>query len=314
MKEMILNMQIVLRLCVVVMLVAVTSPLVAQNSVGDRLFQEGKNLQRRGDCEKAIKKFESAKKCYDSAAKLQQCDDAISECRKPKSKTGPTPPKGDVIDQPDPVVFISLSKELLKIKEGEHTETIHVSTSEKAWTATPLTNEGEDSFVTVKPHPDKKSFDITGEANNSARRRSQDVKVSAGKKEKKILVEQSGKSVELSVEKTVVVFGINGGIKSIEVYSTSDEKEEGNNYRNWRVLSKPNWANVVGEVRKEKSKLRQKAERLFRKRSLAAEDPTFVTSVMKIVASKKPNGSQPRNGEIIIGSGDQLAKIIVQQD
>lgn len=310
MEKVMENIQNALRLWAVLVMVAVAVPLFSQNSAGDKLYNEGKVLQKKGDCERAIAKFKSARDCYDSADKKKQCDDAIKECKKPAPPIPtPVPKPIGVIDAPDNTI-LSVSRERLEMDENSHTETINVQTTEQKWTVTPVFNEGETPFFTVNAHPEEKSFDIICEANNGSRPRSQYLKVSAGKKTKIIEVKQSGKPVELYVETAVVTFGnmpiISKTKKSIKIYSNSDEKVEENNNMNWKVLSKPSWVNVIGERLKEKK----------RKNVSATDENGIVTSIMNIVPLPKPTGpgAPTRSGEIIIVSGNQQATIIVQQD
>ncbi|MBR2016121.1 MAG: BACON domain-containing protein, partial [Prevotella sp.] len=120
----------------------------------------------------------------------------------------------------------------------------------------------------------------------------------------------------LSVEKSVVEFSSNGGNKSVEVYSNSNSIEKDNNNRNWKVVSKPQWINIIGEEFKEKGilgKLEDKVKGLVKKSSTSAEDPSVITSIMKIVVSSKSKNEPSRNGKIVISSDKQQATIIVHQ-
>lgn len=307
--------------CVAWVAACASMPLSAQSvsGPGKSHFEKGLNLQKTKTVEaqnQAISEFKSARNMSVSKEDKDACNKAIANSEKIKreltlSPILPTGPKrsDDYIEKPDNII-LSVSRERLEMDEGSHTETINVKTTEQEWTVTPIANKGEKSFVTVNPHPEQNSFDITCEANSSSQSRSQYVKVMAGTKTKHIFVEQNGKPVELYVENTVVTFGnlpiLNKTKKSIKIYSNSNEKVEENNNMNWKVLSKPSWVNVIGERLKEKK----------RKNVSATDEHGIVTSIMNIVPLPKPTGpgAPTRSGEIIIVSGNQKATIIVQQD
>ena len=211
---------------------------------------------------------------------------------------------------------LELSNEKLQLDCERRIVTVNITTTESQWIITPVTNNDGEAFVSVNQYPEEKRFEIVCSANSSTRQRSQSIEVRAGELKKILIVEQSGKPTILSVERTVVEFSSKGGSKSIEVYSNSDSSEEDNNNRNWRVVSKPKWVSVIGEEFKEKGllgKLGDKAKGLVKKGSASADDPTVVTSVMKIVVASKPKNESSRNGDIVISSGNQQATIIVQQ-
>lgn len=316
-----------LRACAFFLMLGLSTILVAQGSEssGDRLFNQGIELQKKRTEKaqrQAIEKFRSAKKLYDSAANKKKCDDAIvvsnNILKGLTDDTHHSSPAKTTISKPAASRDnLSLSSQKLQIDSESRTVTVTVRTQEPQWTVTPVANEGGESFVTVTPYPDEQRFDITCPENGSTQKRSQYVKVSAGDQMKTVWIEQSGRPTILSMSKNVITFSTMGGSRSVEVYSNSDDIEEDNNNRNWRVYYKPSWISVIGAEKKEDGflrKLASKARKLVEKEASAASDSTVVTSVMKIVASSKPYGSQSRSGEIIIKSGDQQAKIIVQQD
>jgi len=297
--------------------------IVAQNS-GDRLYSQGLELQKKQTVQSqksAIVKFQSAKKLYDSATKKKQCDDAIAVSNNiiktintNKNARGSSQ---NVKTAELKTSVLELSKEKLQLDCERRSVTVNITTTESEWSITPITNDDGEAFISVNQHQERKNFEIVCPANSSTRRRSQSIEVKAGDLKKILVIEQSGKPTILSVEKTVVEFSSKGGSKSIEVYSNSDSREEGNNNRNWKVVSKPDWINVIGEELKEKGffgKLGDKAKGLVKKNSASADDPSVVTSVMKLVVASKGKKEPSRSGEIVISSENQQATIIVQQN
>lgn len=311
----------VLRIFFLWAMLIVVMPIAAQTS-GDKLYSQGLELQKKQTVQSqraAIAKFQSAKKLYDSAAKKKQCDDAIAVSNN-IIKTISTRKK-HVESEPEVTTelktsVLEVSNEKLQIDNEQRTVTVNVSTTETEWSVTSIANDNGEVFLSVYSHPEDKNFDIFCPANTSTRQRSQSVMVKAGDLKKEIVVEQSGKPTILSVENTVIEFSSKGGSKSINIYSNSNTIIKENNNRNWQVVSKPDWVNVVGEEMKEKgflAKLGDKAKELVKKNA-TEDDPSIVTSVMKVVALSKQKNLPSRTGEIVISSENQRATIIVQQD
>ena len=63
---------------------------------------------------------------------------------------------------------------------------------------------------------------------------------------------QKGKPVTLSINKSVLEFGLKGGNKNIELYTNSDSIIADNNNLTWYVESKPDWVETGVEVKKKK--------------------------------------------------------------
>lgn len=298
------------------------SPVIAQTS-GDKLYSQGLELQKKQTIQSqksAISKFQSAKKLYDSAAKKKQCDDAIAVSNNIiKTISSNTGQKAGAKNQKTTELktsVLELSNEKLQLDCECRSVIVNVTTTESKWSITPIANNDGEAFVSVNQNQDKQYFEIVCSANNSTHKRSQTIEVRAGNIRKTLIIEQSGRPTILSVEKTVIEFSSKGGSKSIEVYSNSDTTEEENNNRNWKVVSKPEWVNVIGEEYKEKGflgKLGDTAKGLVKKQSTSAEDPSVVTSLMKLVVSSKSKNNPSRSGEIVISSENQQATIIVQQ-
>lgn len=317
------TMQNILKILLVCVMIMSAIPLAAQTS-GDKLYSQGLELQKKQTVQSqkaAIAKFQSAKKLYDSAAKKKQCDDAIAVSNNIiKSISTPRSHRGDFQSSSNTEVktsVLELSNEMLQLDCEQRSVTINITTTEDEWTVAPIANNDGMTFVSVTQHPEERNFEVVCPPNNSTRQRRQTIEVRAGGLKRSLIVEQSGKPTILSVEKTVVEFSSKGGSKAIEVYSNSDSIEDENNNRNWKVVSKPDWVNVVGEEAKEKGvlgKLVNKAKEVVTKNSASAEDPSVVVSIMKLVVASKPKGDNSRSGEIVISSENQQATIIVQQN
>ena len=315
-------MKILFRLMIMSIMIGFTIPVMAQNS-GDKLYSQGLELQKKQTIpaqKSAISKFQSARKLYDSAAKKKQCDDAIAVSnniiRTISSNKGQRGGTQNLKVAELKASVLELSNEKLQLDCGQRSVTVNITTTETEWSITPIANSDGGAFVSINQHLEEKNFEIVCPANNSTKQRSQTIEVRAGDLKKNLIVEQSGKPTILSVEKTVVEFSSKGGSKSVEIYSNSDSTEEENNNRNWKVVSKPEWVNVIGEEFKEKGflgKLGDTAKGLVKKNSASAEDPSMITSVMKLVVASKPKNAPSRSGEIVISSENQQATIIVQQ-
>lgn len=311
-----------LRIIFLLSILSLSSLTFAQSS-GDRLYNQGIELQKKQTIQSqksAIAKFQSAKKLYDSAAKKKQCDDAITvsnniiQTISANKAARESLPKKKKEELKEPV--LELSNENLLLTSESRSVTINITTTEEDWSVVPITNYDGESFISVNQNKEEKTFEIVCPENTSTRQRNQVVEVRAGELKRSVTVEQKGKPTMLNVEKTVVEFSSKGGSKSIEVYSNSDDSEDSNNNRNWKVVSKPEWVSVVGEEMKEKGflgKLGDKAKSLVKKNSSSTDAPDVVTSIMKLVVASKSKKDPSRSGEIVIMSGDQQATIIIQQ-
>lgn len=319
-------LQRTLKILIVIAMTIVANPLMAQANA-DKLYSQGLELQKKQTVQSqksAIAKFQSAKKLYDSAAKKKQCDDAIAVSNSIIKNLSEKPHRGESRSNSSgnrnaeiKTSVLELSNEKLQLGCEARSVTVNITTTESEWSITPVANSNGVAFVSVTQHPESSSFEIVCSANNSTTERRQKVEVRAGSLKKELIIEQSGRPIILSVEKTVVEFSNKGGSKSIEVYSNSDAIEEDNNNRNWKVVSKPSWVNVIGEEMKEKGvlgKLVDKSKELVKKNVISAEDPSIVVSIMKFVVASKPKGGQSRSGEVVISSGNQQATIIIQQN
>ena len=315
-------MKIFIKLLFICVMLGIADSANAQSS-GDRLYSQGLELQKKQTVQSqksAIAKFQSAKKLYDSAAKKKQCDDAVAVSRNIIKTISTNKGSKDVSQNVNAAELkasvLELSNEKLQLDCESRSVTVNITTTESQWSVTPISNNNGEAFISVNQRLEEPSFEIVCSANNSTRQRSQSIEVRAGELKKTLIIEQNGRPTILSVEKTVVEFTSKGGNKSLEVYSNSDSSEEDNNNRNWKVVSKPEWVNVIGEEFKEKGffgKIGDTAKGLVKKNSASAEDPSVVTSVMKLVVSSKSKNDPSRSGEIVISSENQQATIIVHQ-
>ncbi len=304
----------ILRWTFMSIMLIVTVIVKAQNS-GDRLYSQGLELQKKltvPSQRSAIAKFKSAKKLYDSTAKKRQCDDAIDVSNsiiKSLGTKNKIQEERKNVEEEKKVSVFEVNPDTLLMPYKENFITVNVTTTEEEWDATPKANFDGQSFVTVVRNTGNKSFNVTSSTNKSTRLRRMTIEVTSGKMTKTIVVEQKGRPVSLSVEKSVVEFSWKGGKKSVDINSDSEQVETDNNNRNWKVESKPDWITVIGEEKKKKN-LIGKAWQLVASGSTAI---TETTSVMELVASSKSKNAPSRTGEVIISSGEQSAKIVVHQ-
>lgn len=319
---------LVVKTFVIIVMIFIAVPLSAQSS-GDKLYAQGLELQKTQTVQsqkQAIAKFQSAKKLYDSAAKKKQCDNAIvvsnniiknlSQPSQATSRDRRSSNQNAPKTTEKKTTKLEVSNEKLQLDCEERSVSIRVTTNEDDWSVTTIANNDGEDFISIEQSKLLSVITVKCPHNDNTQNRSQTIEVRAGDLKKEIIVEQAGKPTILSVEKTVVEFTSKGGNKSVEVYSNSNTLEDTNNYRNWKVESKPDWINVIGEEVKEKGvlgKLGDKAKGLVKKAAVI-EDPSVVVSVMKIVVQAKSKNERSRSGEVIINSGNQRATIIVQQN
>ena len=319
-------------------LLACFAGMASAQSAADKLYNEGLRLQNTktiSSQNKAIGKFTSAKKLYDSAANKNKCDDAISRSNKiiKDLKKGPTPHptpptptptvKDDLIiiyapdNVGDPSLQLSLDSLRLDWKGGQ--TALNVKTKETGWTANVVPSIDGTSFVIADKNSDSRSLNISYSTNYSTSPRTQTIEVRGVNNTKTIVIEQSGKPVILGVAKALLEFKSKGGKESIDIYSNSDQTERENNNLNWKVERKPDWVTIVGEEKKKKGGLFRAADNIgkdigFIRVTASANDPSVITSVMKVVADPKDKGSSLRKGEIVISSGKEQVTIIVLQN
>lgn len=117
-------MRNIIKIFILSVLVFVTTDCLAQTA-GDRLFSEGQKLQMKQTVDsqnKAIAKFNAAKKAFDSSAKKTMCDNQIAICKsniktiqnnkKTTQKKNVSTVKKEV--EEDDSVFVEITKPLEK--------------------------------------------------------------------------------------------------------------------------------------------------------------------------------------------------------
>lgn len=142
-----------LRLILFSLLLCITSGIYAESN-GDILFSKAQDLQSQGIkkqskaiLDKAIAKYNEAKKAYSSSSEKAKCDKQIQICKdnkaligKPKPKPNPTPTPKEEEKEPEPVVItdakISLSESTLTFKATSVNEpqTIEIECNYDDWT------------------------------------------------------------------------------------------------------------------------------------------------------------------------------------
>lgn len=328
-------MQRLLKTIIITLALCLPTVVLAQSS-GDKLYNEGLALQKTQTIQAqkgAIAKFSSAKKLYDSAAKKKQCDNAIAVSQniiatlskgggggaavggKGRNAKGQKQTKEPVA----PAKHLSLSHTSLTMDKDGQSGLVNVDTNDGTWIVEAIGDGSGEVFATVRKKSDTQ-FEVTCSNNPSTSVRKQTIIVKTQSQEKRLTVTQEGKPVMLSVEKTLVEFKLKGGDKTIDVYCNSDETINGNNMQNWRVIEKPEWCEVLFEVKKEKGKALQLLDKgvdFVTSKSKVADDPSMKTTCMKIVvmglAKNSPEAATGLKGEIIIGAGQQRAKVMVIQ-
>ena len=320
-----------MRLLIMCAMISVSCKSMAQSqSSAEKLYHEGIELQKVMTIDSqnsAISKFGKAKTFYDSQKMREKCDRAIEESNKnikrlsKKTKSGPDNPRPkakpdpDVPYIPDEVYLLNLSNEKFQWDYNSQKVVVTLETNEDTWEVNPIANTDGSDFVKVTPLEDHK-FEIICPDNTTTHQRNQRIEVRAGSIIKEVVIEQMGIPTFLAVENSVVEFSSRGGSKSIEVYSDADIKISENNNRNWEVISKPKWVSIIGEEKKKKGlfgKIKDKVKSLVVKTTVSVDNPNVVTSVMKLVATSKSEHDPSRSGEVVIGSEDQRATIVVHQ-
>lgn len=313
-----------LKFAIVFIMTAFALPITAQTS-GDKLYNQGLYLQKTMTARSqraAIAKFRSAKKLYDSDAKKKQCDDAIAVSnniikgmRNGTRKDGISGQEQN--SRREASTSLKLDNYQFNLSNEANSVTVNVDAADKKWEAKTIDNTDGTSFIAIRENSDGKSFDIYCIENKTTRQRTQQVKVRSDAGTKTVTIVQAGIPIKLTTEEALVEFSYKGGDKTIEVYCNSEKQEKDNNNRNWRVVSKPEWVEIVGEEQKKKSlfgKLVDKGKNLVKKESAATDDPTMITSLMNIIVTKLPSKNSPaRKGEIVIASDNQEATIMVVQ-
>lgn len=315
---------------------------VSAQSSGDKLYNQGLALQKTMTIDsqnKAISKFKSAKKLYDSQAKKDQCDAAIrvsqgiisqlkggdSTGGKPKGggdsgkgKKGDSGRHSEKVKETGPAPTVSLSNQRFHLGQEPGQMDVTVTTNQSEWSVAPVANTDGSSFVTVEKVGEG-SFRVSVPANDKSTPRTQYVQVNAGTATARFEVSQAGREIELSASKNVVNCGKGGGSKKIDIFCNADEDYEENYHENWKVAECPQWVKVVPEVRKDRNEIGKAVDKglsavtgLFGKNK-GEDAPGIIKTSIEIIFDKLPKGDSSRNGEIIFESGYKQYHVIVTQ-
>lgn len=304
---------------------------------GDKLYNQGLALQKTMTVaaqNQAISKFQSAKKLYDSQAKKNQCDAAISVSRGIISnlKSGGngggggknTGGKGggkqhqEKVKDSGPAPTLSLSNQRLHLGQEAGQMDVTVTTNQKEWSVAPVANSDGSSFINVEKVGEN-SFRVTVPFNGKSSPRTQYVQVSAGTATAKFEVSQAGREIELYASKNAINCGKKGGGKKVDIYCNADEAYPDNYNENWKVAECPDWVSIVPEVRQDKTELGRIVDKgmgavtgLFGKNK-GEEDPTMIKSTVSIEFDKMPGNISNRKGEIVFESGYKQYRMVVTQ-
>lgn len=300
---------------------------LAQSS-GDNLYNQGLKLQKTMTCKaqnQAIAKFQKAKKAYDSATKKAQCDNAISfseqilnnlSCNKPKPNPSPTPNSkskhGTTPERPVQPT-LSLTNSEFNLDLDYKTLSVGVNTNQKEWSVTTFAGEDGSSFLDVRAEGNDKIV-INVAANPTYSERSQKVVVKAGDLVREIVINQTGRRVNLDVNEKLLTFKEKGGKKKLTISCNSDMPYSQNSDANWYVESQPKWVKIVINDKQDKNNSGKKI--LGIKIGKQDNDGMIKTSVTLNCDPLMPGTIEAHNGrkgEVVIRSGDKSISIFVDQ-
>lgn len=311
------------------LLLAVSSAF--SQTAADKLYNQGLQLQKTMTVaaqNSAISKFTSAKKQYDSAAKKAQCDQAISVSRNIISQiksgggsSGASSKKGKTVTKEVTVVERKVEAKLnvnptdFDIDLNSKTLNVSVDTNLDNWNVATVTCADGSSFLRVnKLGADK--FEIVVPQNNKTIIREQEVIVTSDNLERRVKVRQSGRPIDLSVNKAMLEYKKSGGDKKIDVLCNSDYSYADNNNYNWYVESKPDWVVITSDRKSEGgllNKVKSSADKIINGEK--NEDSTTQKFTMKITVKPfiptEADAYQGRNGEVVLRSGDKTVKVII---
>lgn len=313
----------------IIMFFATSIPALGQSN-GDVLFAAGQKLQKVLTIDsqrKAIKKFKSAKVIYTNANKKAICDTQISICNSNIKSLNSKTSKGrknseSRSESNSQSATLQLSQDYVAF-DGNSSGNIEirVNAPQNTWDFNiPKGVEGEDDFVAVKQSTDFQSLSINVKANNKTIERRQSINVTSANLTKSITVVQSGKEVKLSTSENLLSYAPKGGHKSMAIYTNSDSIIADNNDLCWYIESKPDWAAINVNVKKNKSLLNKglsAIKGLVADTNSAANDKDInITNIeITVLPIKKsdPNYKTGRKGEIVFASQDKRYKVNIVQ-
>lgn len=332
--------QLIKRILTIVSAMILCVAAVNAQSSGDKLYNQGLALQKTMTIDaqnKAIAKFQSAKKLYDSAAKKSQCDAAINVSRgiisSLKGSGGSGNGKGSKSSKGNagsknsektrdsaPAATLKLSNQRFHLNEDYGYADVTVTTNQSGWSVAPVANYDGSTFVRVEK-TGANTFRVTVPENTSTEPRVQYVQVSAGTATARFEVSQAGREITLSTSANTISCGKKGGDKKIEIFSNSEAEYVDNYNENWHVIECPQWITVVPEVKKYKGKAEKIVDQgigavanVFKGKKRGEKDPGAVKSSAKIIFDKMPSGEVTRKGEIVFESGYKQHRVVVTQN
>lgn len=254
--------------------------------------------------EEAIDFFTKAKKAYDSKANKAKCDAAIAKSEENKKNLVP-----DVL---------AIDTESLNFMDVSAPGYINVNTNREDWSVKLKSTEGGSDFAVAKKTEDGRQIKITCLDNKTYQNRTAIFEVTAGKLTKEIVVEQKGLHVNFAVQTgmTSIECKKKGGSVSVIVGSDSKETYGENNSLNWHVISKPDWADVSGSLKKAKENLWDRIDRIFKgtDESLVANGVISEANIMILRIDKNSDEyATGRIGEVILESGNKQITIKLLQ-
>lgn len=313
----------------------ISTVAMAQSSSGDRLYSQGLAAQKVmtvASQKDAIKKFQSAKKLYDSAAKKAQCDQAISVSQgiiKSLQGGGGTGQRGsgkNTKTDNTPVKTVEPTLELdarkFEIDLNAKILTVNIHTNQNEWNVYAAARSDGSSFLSAQKSGNN-SFQIAVTKNNTYETRSQTVFVTTGDLKREITVIQTGRHVSLTVNNQSPNFKAKGGKQKIEVFCNADLEYEANSNENWYVESKPDWTETTVNMKKESKGImkyvdmaKDKADVVLNGKDNSSSGDAIKSS-FNIICDPITKGSQEANsgrkGEIVLRSGDSTVTIYVSQ-
>lgn len=317
------------RIIASLIMMLIGSLAVSAQTSGDKLYNQGLQFQKTLTIKSqrnAIAKFTSAKKLYDSQTKKAQCDQAIAVSRNiiaqisSGGKVSDTGLRGEgASEKKEQALNISPNDFAIDCHPKTLTVTVAAINIDD-WTALPVSNADGTSFLTVKKGDGVVTIEC--DRNENTAPREQTVVVSGGNRRCEVKVSQAGVPVQFSASKPMLEFGRNGGKKDIDLFTNSTTNYEENNNLTWKIVSKPEWVNVVVETGQPKKKLGGllgKAKKLGENilHGEGSGNEAGPTSTIVVNADKTAKGSYEynngRKGELVLASDDQTITILIVQ-
>lgn len=317
------------RTIVALVMMLIGSLAVSAQTSGDKLYNQGLQFQKTltiRSQRNAIAKFTSAKKLYDSQTKKAQCDQAIAVSRNIIAQISngggnldPGHRNESAKEEKEQALNISPNDFAIDCHPKTLTVTVAAINIED-WTALPVSNADGSSFLTVKKGDGVVTIECDRNDNTAARE--QTVVISGGEKRCEVKVTQAGVPVQFTASKPMLEFGRNGGKKNIDLFTNSTTNYEENNNLTWKIVSKPEWVNVVVETGQPKKKLGGilgKAKKLSENilHGDSGENNQGPTNTIVVNADKIAKGTYEfnngRKGELVLASDDQTIAILIVQ-